>query len=55
MEKKTINTIQFTAGIILALAGATLMFFGILPVSVRIITGIIGLALIATSKIRLLK
>jgi len=55
MEKKTVNIIQFTAGIILALTGATLMFLGILPVSVRIIIGIMGLALIATSKIRLLK
>jgi hypothetical protein len=54
MEKKTVNFIQFIAGIILAITGAVLMFLGILPVSVRIMIGIVGLALIATSKIRLL-
>ena len=55
MDKKTMNLIQFIAGIILALTGAILMFFGILPVSARITIGIVGLALIATSKFRLLK
>jgi len=55
MDKKTINLIQFIVGIILALIGAILMFLGILPVTTRIIIGIIGLALIATSKFRLLK
>lgn len=55
MVKKTINLIQFIIGIILALIGATFMFFGILPVSARITIGIIGLALIATSNFRLLK
>jgi len=47
--------IQFIIGIILALTSAVLMFLGIYPVSVRIIIGIIGIALIATSKVRLLK
>jgi len=37
------------------LTGAVLMFLGILPLSARIIIGIVGLALIATSKFRLLK
>jgi len=55
MDKKTINLIQFIAGIILALTGAVLMFLGILPLSVRIIIGIIGIGLIATSNFRLLK
>jgi len=55
MDKKTINLIQFTTGIILALTGAVLMFFGILPLPTRITIGIIGLGLIATSKFRLLK
>ena len=55
MDKKTINLIQFIAGIILALTGAILMFFGILPLSARITIGIVGLALIASSKFRLLK
>lgn len=55
MEKKTINLIQFITGIILAITGAVLMFLGILPVSARILIGIVGLGLIAASKFRLLK
>ncbi len=56
MDKgRTISLILFIAGIILALTGAILMFLGILPVSARITIGIVGLALIATSKFRLLK
>lgn len=55
MDKKTLNLIQFIAGIILALTGAILMFLGILPLSARITIGIVGIALIATSKFRLLK
>jgi hypothetical protein len=55
MNKKTINLIQFIAGIILALTSAVLMFFGILTLPVRITIGIIGIGLIATSKFKLLK
>lgn len=55
MEKKTLNLIQFVFGIILALAGAVFMFFDIFSIPVRITIGIIGLGLIATSKIRLMK
>jgi len=55
MDKKTLNLIQFIVGIILAITGAILMFFGILPTSARITIGIVGIALIATSKFRLLK
>ena len=55
MNKETINLIQFIAGIILALTGAILMIFDILPLSARITIGIVGLGLIATSKFRLLK
>lgn len=55
MDKKTINLIQFMAGIVLALTGAIFMFLGIFPLSVRVIMGIVGIALIATSKVRLLK
>ncbi len=55
MDKKSLSLIQFIAGIILALTGSILMFFGILPLSARITIGIVGLALIATSKFRLLK
>ena len=53
--KKKIAIIQFTIGVILALISAVLMFFGVLPLSARITIGIIGIALIATSKFRLLK
>ena len=55
MDKKTLNLIQFIAGIILALTGAILMFLGFFPLSARITIGIVGIALIATSKFRLLK
>ena len=55
MDKKTLNLIQFIIGIVLALAGGILMFLGILPLSARITIGIIGIALIAKSKFRLLK
>ncbi len=44
-----LNLVQFILGIILALTGAFLMFFGILQTSVRITIGIVGIALIATS------
>ncbi|NIQ04388.1 MAG: hypothetical protein GWO20_01245 [Candidatus Korarchaeota archaeon] len=55
MDKKTLSLIQFIVGIVLALIGASLMFFGILPVAARILVGIVGIALIATSSFRLLK
>jgi len=55
MDKKTINLIQFIVGIVLALTGAVLMFFDIFHLSTRIIIGVIGIILIATSKFRLLK
>jgi len=47
--EKTVNLIQFIAGIILAITGAVLMFLGILPVSTSNMIGIVGLGLIATS------
>ena len=55
MNKKRLNLIQFIAGIVLALTGGILMFLRILPISARIIMGIVGILLIATSKFRLLK
>ena len=55
MDKKTMNLIQFVTGIILALTGAVLMFFGVLQLSLRITILIIGIALIATSNFKLLK
>jgi uncharacterized membrane protein YfcA len=44
-----LNLVQFIVGIILGLTGGFLMFFGILPTSVRIIIGIVGITLIGTS------
>jgi len=57
MDKKTINLIQFIAGIIFCLSSAILMFLGDqdIPLPVKISLGIVGIALIATSKLRLLK
>lgn len=55
MDKKSLSLIQFIAGIILALTGAVLMIFDILPLSARITIGIIGIGLIAISNFRLLK
>jgi len=50
--------IQFIIGIIIALAGAVIMFhgniFGENNTCIAIVTGIIGLLLIATSKFRLM-
>ena len=55
MDKKTLNLVQFVSGIVLALTSAILMFLGIFHLSARIAIGIMGLALIAASKFRLLK
>jgi len=43
--------LRFVLGVSLALMGAFLMFFGILPLPARITIGIVGLALIATSPV----
>ena len=53
--KNKINKIQVIIGLSLALTGAILMIFDILPLAARITIGIIGLALIATSPFKLLK
>lgn len=50
MKKRTLSYIQFVIGIIMALVGAALMFFDLLPVGARITIGIVGLLLIATSR-----
>jgi len=54
MDKK-ISKIQFIIGIVFALTSAILMFLDVLPLSARITIGIVGIALIATSRFRLLK
>ncbi len=46
---KNLNLVQFILGIILGLTSGFLMFFGILPTSIRITIGIVGIALIGTS------
>ena len=43
--------VRFAPGIVLCLIAATLMFFGTWPLQIRIIIGIIGIALIATSAV----
>ena len=50
MNKNKILFQQFSLGLIFALTGAILMFFGIGSLSLRIIFGIMGLILIAKSK-----
>jgi len=53
-----ICTLQFGLGIILAVTAATILFeggvFGEMTTGIAIVMGITGIALIATSKIRLL-
>lgn len=57
MDKKTFSLIRFISGIIFCLSSAILMFLGDedIPVPVKISLLIVGMALIATSKYRLLK
>ncbi len=54
MNNKRPNKYRFILGLLLAIIGAILMYFGILPISARITIGIVGIALIATSNYRLL-
>ena len=51
---KNLNAIQFYAGLIIALGSAAWTFFGTFHPSHTVVL-IIGIALIATSKYRLLK
>ena len=53
MNKKQFFYIRFGAGLVMALLGAVMMFFGYGALSVRITFGIIGIALIATSPVGL--
>ena len=48
METKQ-KRVLFVVGILLALTGATMMFFGIGPLPLRITIGIVGISIIATS------
>ena len=50
IKQNRLFMILFVVGVFLALTGATLMFFGIAPIPVRITIGIIGIGLIATVK-----
>ena len=49
MNQKQLFMVLFIIGILVALTGATLMFFGIGPLPLRITIGIVGICLIATS------
>jgi len=57
MDKKTFSLIRFMSGILFCLSSAILIFLGDqdIPVSVKISLLVVGIALIATSKVRLLK
>ena len=57
MDKKTFSLIRFMSGIIFCLSGAILMFLGDqdIPVPIKLSLFVVGIALIATSKYRLLK
>ncbi len=57
MNKKTFSLIRFISGIIFCLSSAILMFFENqdIPVPIKISLLVVGIALIATSKYRLLK
>ena len=56
MDKKTFSLIRFISGIIFCLSSAILMFFkNDIPVPVKISLLIVGMALIATSKYKLIK
>jgi hypothetical protein len=57
MDKKTFSLIRFIGGILFCLSSAILMFLGDqdIPLPVKISLLVVGIALIATSKVRLLK
>ena len=56
MDKKTFSLIRFISGIIFCLSSVILMFLGDqdIPVSIKISLLVVGIALIATSKYKLL-
>jgi hypothetical protein len=56
MDKKTLSLIRFISGIIFCLSSA-ILFLGDqdIPVPIQISLLVVGIALIATSKVRLLK
>jgi hypothetical protein len=49
IKKKNLFRVLFIVGILLALSSATMMFFDITPLPLRITIGIVGISLIATS------
>jgi hypothetical protein len=57
MDKKTISLTRFISGIIFCLSSAILIFSGDqdIPVPIKISLLVVGIALIATSKVRLPK
>ena len=55
MDPKKISMIQFYLGLALAIAAGILMFLGALPLTARIVMGLTGIALVASSKFGILK
>ncbi len=57
MDKQNFSLIRFISGIIFCLSSAILMFLGNqdIPLPIKISLLVVGIALIATSKYRLLK
>lgn len=57
MDKKTLSLIKFVIGIVFCLTSAILMFLGNqdIQVPIKISLLVVGIALIATSKYRLLR
>ena len=54
MKEKSGLPLQFILGLILALGAGVSMYFGSFPLAARITVGVVGIALIATSKYRIL-
>ena len=55
MDRKKLSMIQFFLGLGLAVAAGILMFVDVLPLTARIVMGVTGVALIASSKFGILK
>ncbi len=49
INQKRLSMVLFIVGLLLALTGATMMFFGVAPLPLRILITIVGICLIATS------
>jgi hypothetical protein len=50
MDQKKITMIQLSLGIALVVAAGILMFLGVMPLTSRIVLGLVGIALIASAR-----